>query len=673
MSPEVMKGKTAGPGADIFALGIITYEMLTGENPFKSKSLPELAGKLANLTPPPVTDLVPSLAGEWNPFIEKCLEKDLNDRFSSAEEMRPQLKELALVISGKKASSYKYDKKKSVSRTSTDSPSKADESTNEDKTGRRSQRHKGSSGNQSGSLKRGSTPNEKSGINHHITNSSAAHSLQPEKRSRTILRATIPMLFILILFSILVLTRMGGPAPAANATEITHTPIPGGVTVKWKSDLPYISQIKLLKPEQQLVSGNTSGDVTVHEVHVTGFASNEAIEYVVVYPTGETSLPNSVRAGGKIVTIDSVKLEEQGFRLRWKNPLPGCDVFCAIKGRELNAFRELEKTLPPVKVVTEDSDFCTATIPVPVELISDIEIILSSKSMGTFNLSIAQSLIPQIKVLSEHLNLIPPDKIVVEARDLVAHTLQKETEEIRKMKKVDSLSTNELDRLRSELRTKQLHNILNDRGLLKAYDDVSRISLLAFGLGDIPFAQKKQLYKGCVSILKLVVFSGCAGQRNRIILPSIPYMSGFNRSTQAHPGSNDTIKVYSSEEPKGFNLETTPVSLTHRTFQELKFSFKLDYRQVTNLVWAELAIMQSSFSHMVIRILVNGNEELVLYDTPLVKHVDSRRIINYQRIPPLYLKEGINNIEFQTVQLFGDVGERYTMIPSITLRMNTQQ
>jgi hypothetical protein len=150
-------------------------------------------------------------------------------------------------------------------------------------------------------------------------------------------------------------------------------------------------------------------------------------------------------------------------------------------------------------------------------------------------------------------------------------------------------------------------------------------------------------------------------------------MSGFNRSTQAHPGSNDTIKVYSSEEPKGFNLETTPVSLTHRTFQELKFSFKLDYRQVTNLVWAELAIMQSSFSHMVIRILVNGNEELVLYDTPLVKHVDSRRIINYQRIPPLYLKEGINNIEFQTVQLFGDVGERYTMIPSITLRMNTQQ
>ena len=81
MAPEVAKGRY-GKEIDIYALGIILYELLTGRVPFEGESVAEVLMK--HLTAKP--DLSP-LAEPYRSVVARALEKDPDDRFRSVEEM----------------------------------------------------------------------------------------------------------------------------------------------------------------------------------------------------------------------------------------------------------------------------------------------------------------------------------------------------------------------------------------------------------------------------------------------------------------------------------------------------------------------------------------------------------------------------------------------------------
>ena len=93
MAPEQARGGAAGPGMDLYAVGVIAYEMLTGRLPFTAETVMEMLLKHANEVPTPPTQWV-RMPGALDALVVRLLAKKAEDRFASAGEVREQVVQL---------------------------------------------------------------------------------------------------------------------------------------------------------------------------------------------------------------------------------------------------------------------------------------------------------------------------------------------------------------------------------------------------------------------------------------------------------------------------------------------------------------------------------------------------------------------------------------------------
>jgi eukaryotic-like serine/threonine-protein kinase len=105
LAPEQARGEEAGPSADLYALGVVTYQLISGRLPYEAGSLTELALKQQQEEPATLDTIVAAVGPELADAVAMALALDPRDRYKTANEMRRALHDGARGIAPDRPSS----------------------------------------------------------------------------------------------------------------------------------------------------------------------------------------------------------------------------------------------------------------------------------------------------------------------------------------------------------------------------------------------------------------------------------------------------------------------------------------------------------------------------------------------------------------------------------------
>jgi len=95
LSPEQARGETLTASSDLYSLGVVMFEMLTGRPPFVGPTAVSIAMQHASTNPPPLRQFNPAIPPIVEQLVIRSLEKEPEDRFNSAAEMQQVLRNCA--------------------------------------------------------------------------------------------------------------------------------------------------------------------------------------------------------------------------------------------------------------------------------------------------------------------------------------------------------------------------------------------------------------------------------------------------------------------------------------------------------------------------------------------------------------------------------------------------
>jgi serine/threonine-protein kinase len=93
MSPEQVAGKKVDGRSDLFSLGVVFYELLSAQKPFRGDNLTTLMYAISNAEYTPLSEIAPRIPACCNEIVEKLLVKGVSKRFRTAGQVVKQINE----------------------------------------------------------------------------------------------------------------------------------------------------------------------------------------------------------------------------------------------------------------------------------------------------------------------------------------------------------------------------------------------------------------------------------------------------------------------------------------------------------------------------------------------------------------------------------------------------
>ncbi len=107
LAPEQIQGDGVDPRTDVFALGVVAYESVSGERPFSGGSLSNVLYRILNEEPKPLRGLMPSCPPQLEAVIRRCMAKNPDDRFQTVRALFDALRAIPAADFAGTADSYR--------------------------------------------------------------------------------------------------------------------------------------------------------------------------------------------------------------------------------------------------------------------------------------------------------------------------------------------------------------------------------------------------------------------------------------------------------------------------------------------------------------------------------------------------------------------------------------
>jgi serine/threonine protein kinase len=292
MSPEQIRSKPVDARSDVYSLGVVMYEMLTGQPPFDGTNMPEIARMHLSSSPPPISGVRANLPAGLEKVIMRCLEKLPEDRFASMDELLGALVGLGL-YAPQRAPEVSPSHKRLHRR-----------STSDDRAARRS-----SSGG-AGDSGNGGEEGDRQWVREQ------ARDLARKRRAsrRWKMLAALGFLAVVAIVVVLLLTLTGGGAPSVvglTVDEAKTLAAEAGMEVAITALLPTFNMQAGIVREQDPAPGGKADD-DVLRLTVTREPTPVAVSKIKDYdPEGDnTENPGKLRnlTDGKETTVWSTEL-----------------------------------------------------------------------------------------------------------------------------------------------------------------------------------------------------------------------------------------------------------------------------------------------------------------------------------------------------------------------------
>ena len=93
LAPEQARGEPAGPASDMYALGVVAYQLLAGRLPYEAASLTDLARLQESGPPPRLDEVTPDVSPALSAAVARALHRDPEQRYADATEMETALRD----------------------------------------------------------------------------------------------------------------------------------------------------------------------------------------------------------------------------------------------------------------------------------------------------------------------------------------------------------------------------------------------------------------------------------------------------------------------------------------------------------------------------------------------------------------------------------------------------